>query len=203
MWELLAEGLLWTPGYEILLNGTRSVVKASSFWGLQAVLNIKYNPGTVPSHLQHTHCDSQRSRKASGFPPWRCVGEEQLTCPTALSHSQGITTVPLPSYWPSHQTLYYSVGESSPVSACVEGTGQTTYCQTILGVVHDSTAQPLVFLGEGVQGPTDDENNWCAVRRVQCQPAVPHLLLLLELKRKKTFISKVSSSPSSCRAHVL
>lgn len=41
MWELLVEGLLWTPGCEILLNGTRSVVKNSSLWGLQAVFSIK------------------------------------------------------------------------------------------------------------------------------------------------------------------
>lgn len=40
MWELLAEGLLWTPGCEILLNGTRSVVKTSFFLG--ATGNTQY-----------------------------------------------------------------------------------------------------------------------------------------------------------------
>lgn len=76
-----------------------------------------------------------------------------------FSHSQGITTVPLPNSWPSHQNPYYSVGKRSPISACREGTGQTMYCQTVQGVVGESTAQPLVFLGECGQGPTDDEKN--------------------------------------------
>lgn len=77
------------------------------------------------------------------------------------------------------------------------------YCQIVQGVVGDSTAQPLVFSGECGQGPTYDEKKWCPVKRVQCQPAMPHLLLLLGLGRKKPCVSKVSSSPSSRRAHVL
>lgn len=40
MWELLAEGLFWTPGCEIWLNGTRLVVKTFSFLG--ATGNTQY-----------------------------------------------------------------------------------------------------------------------------------------------------------------
>lgn len=56
----LAGVLLWTPRREVWLHVTTIVEKASSFLGSTG--NILYRvpaAGVVPSHLQHTHCDSR------------------------------------------------------------------------------------------------------------------------------------------------
>lgn len=55
----LAEGLLWTPRREDWLHVTTVVEKTSCFLGSTG--NTSYRvpaTGVVPSHLQHTHCDS-------------------------------------------------------------------------------------------------------------------------------------------------
>lgn len=100
----------------------------------------------------------------SGFPPQQCVREEQQTCPAAVSHPQDTTTVLLPNSWPSYQTPNYLVGKTPKFQLAKGGTGQVSHLQTIQGGMSDTTAQPLVILGEGGQGPTDGKNLQCCKR---------------------------------------
>lgn len=171
--------------------------KPLAFWGLQAIPSIEYSSspwGSSKSPSSHMLRLSWGSRKASGFPPRWCVGEEQLTCPIAVSHPQGTTTVPLPTSRPSHQTLHYLVGKSLRLQPAEEAQGRSPTSKPAKGVWMTALHSPWF--------------SWVRMARVPsvtgktCSASQLCLTSCFSWKRKKLCIPKASSSPRSHRAHV-